>query len=116
MLTLTLTLPNLCGKAEPDPCCHTQHLRSLRSQKTMSSRPIQFASRTGVGTTGLFLSTNALNPSAGAASSNGLWDTCAIAGAADAKSDSSMGGPLAGPPLVIGHFNVEMSFLAGLGT
>jgi len=33
-----------------EPCCHTQHLRSLRSQKTMSSRPTQFAFRTRVGT------------------------------------------------------------------
>ena len=37
-----------CRKTEPDPSCHTQHLRSLRSQKTMSSRPTQFASETGV--------------------------------------------------------------------
>jgi len=36
----------------------TQHLRSLRSQKTMSGLPTQFASKTGVGTTGLFLCSN----------------------------------------------------------
>jgi len=39
---------SVCGG--PDPCCHTQHLRSLRSQRTMSSRPTQLASQTGVGT------------------------------------------------------------------
>ena len=49
----------LCRWTEPDPCCHTRHLRSLRSQKTKSSRPTQCASKTGVGTTGLFLCCNA---------------------------------------------------------
>ena len=49
----------LCRQTEPDPCCHTQHLRSQRSQKTMSGRPTQFASKTGVGTTGFFLCSNA---------------------------------------------------------
>ena len=44
-------------------CCHTHHLRSLRSQKTMSSRPTQFASKTGVGATGLFLCSNDVAPS-----------------------------------------------------
>ena len=34
---------NSLVKTEPDPCCHRQYLRSLRSQKTMSSRPILFA-------------------------------------------------------------------------
>ena len=32
----------------------------LRSQKTMSSRPTQFASKTGVGTTGRFLCSNSV--------------------------------------------------------
>jgi len=45
----------ICRWTEPDPCCHTQHLRYLRSQKTMSSRPSQFASKTGDETPGLFL-------------------------------------------------------------
>jgi len=54
------TFHKLCSSAEPYPCCHTQHLRSLRSQKTMSGRPTQFASKTGVGTTGLFLCSDAL--------------------------------------------------------
>jgi len=44
---------------EPDPCWHAQHLRSLRSEKTMSGRPSQFASKTGVGTTGRFQCSNA---------------------------------------------------------
>jgi len=49
----------LCSSAEPDPCCHTQRLQSLRFRKTMSGRPTQFASKTGVGTAGRFLCSNA---------------------------------------------------------
>jgi len=43
---------------EANTCCKPQHLRSLRSQKTMSGHLTPFASKMGVGTTGFFLCSN----------------------------------------------------------
>jgi len=54
----TPVLDKVCGGL--NPCCKPQHLRSLRSQKTMSGRLTRCASKTGLGTTGPFVCSNAV--------------------------------------------------------